>query len=177
MDDHYPILFDNAVSYRGLRSAAALAKHVGARAEALAYDEAADRIQSAWRAEFERNSGNNPRTFSSGLWPTWITGNDIARSRNRLQERRNAQYGPDGCLRRYPVWTYFTVAEAHQWLYLGEPERAWETIRWFWNHQTSPGLYTWWEGWGEENTSGRWEHVRGWLAPVTSPRTTVEDHE
>ena len=32
--------------------------------------------------------------------------------------------------------------------------------------QTSPGLYTWWEGTGEENTFHLWEDVRGWSKPA-----------
>ncbi len=47
----------------------------------------------------------------------------------------------------------------------GQSERAWQTLRWFWDHQASPGLYTWWEGRGEENTFGHWEQVRGWVDP------------
>jgi hypothetical protein len=45
------------------------------------------------------------------------------------------------------------------------PERSWTTLRWFWNNQVSPGLYTWWEGNGEENTSNLWNNVRGWVKP------------
>jgi hypothetical protein len=38
-------------------------------------------------------------------------------------------------------------------------------LEWFWKHQASPGLFTWWEGKGEENTFNRWEQVRGWINP------------
>jgi hypothetical protein len=68
-------------------------------------------------------------------------------------------------LKNRPLWTYFTVAEAHQWLVLGQPERAGNDLRWFWDNQASPGLFTWWEGKGEENTFHRWEQARGWVAP------------
>jgi len=46
-----------------------------------------------------------------------------------------------------------------------EPKRVWENLQWFWNEQTSPGLYSWWEGTGEENTFHLWEAVRGWVKP------------
>ena len=65
-----------------------------------------------------------------------------------------------------PLWTYFNVAEAHQWLALGQPDKAWDDLRWFWDNQASPGLFTWWEGKGEENTFHRWEQARGWVAPA-----------
>ncbi len=48
---------------------------------------------------------------------------------------------------------------------LGEPQAAWRDLQWFWEHQASPGLFTWWEGSGEENTFHRWENVRGWVKP------------
>ena len=53
----------------------------------------------------------------------------------------------------------------HQWVLLDQPDRAWRGLEWFWNEQTSPGLYTWWEGSREENTFHLWELVRGWVSP------------
>ena len=53
----------------------------------------------------------------------------------------------------------------HQWVLLGEPDRVWQNLEWFWSEQTSPGLYTWWEGTGEENSFHLWEGVRGWTKP------------
>jgi len=38
-------------------------------------------------------------------------------------------------------------------------------LRWFWDNQASPGLYTWWEGAGEENSFELWENARGWTEP------------
>lgn len=63
------------------------------------------------------------------------------------------------------MWTYFNIAEAHQWLRLGEVERAWQITEWFWENQASPGLWTWWEGNREENSFGLWQHARGWARP------------
>ena len=53
----------------------------------------------------------------------------------------------------------------HQWVFLEQPDRVWQNLEWFWREQTSPGLYTWWEGAGEENTFHLWEGVRGWSKP------------
>jgi hypothetical protein len=53
----------------------------------------------------------------------------------------------------------------HQWLLLDRPDRVWQNFEWFCGVQTSPGLYTWWEGTREENTFHLWENVRGWVSP------------
>ena len=68
--------------------------------------------------------------------------------------------------REWPLWTYFDIAEAHQWLRLGRPDAAWSTLRWYWQHQTSPGLYTWWEDKEEGNSYYLWDQVRGWVNPT-----------
>jgi len=38
-------------------------------------------------------------------------------------------------------------------------------LRWYWQHQTSPGLYTWWEDKEEGNSYYLWDQVRGWVNP------------
>ena len=51
---------------------------------------------------------------------------------------------------------------------MGFPRSArprWKNLDWFLAQQTSPGLYAWWEGNGEENTFHLWEGVRGWVKP------------
>jgi hypothetical protein len=63
------------------------------------------------------------------------------------------------------VWTYFSVAEAHQWLLLGQLDHVESTLDWYFAHSSSPGLYSWWEGLGEENTSFAWEAIRGFVVP------------
>jgi hypothetical protein len=64
------------------------------------------------------------------------------------------------------LWTYFEIAEAHQWLFVDHPKKAWSTLTWFWEHQTSPGLFTWWEDQNEGNAYGGWERIRGWVNPA-----------
>ena len=83
---------------------------------------------------------------------------DLEAHWNKLREEQ-------GGFRETPLWTYFDIAEAHQWLFLGRPECTWLTLHWYWDHQVLLGLYTWWEGSGEENTFHLWEQVRGWLKP------------
>jgi hypothetical protein len=110
----------------------------------------------------------NDRTYIAAIWPTWILGPDGAlRSAyaRELEARWQGRRLADGGFVERPLWTYFDFAEAHQWLLLGYPERAWATLDWFARNDASPGLYAWWEGQSEENTSNRWANIRGWVAP------------
>jgi hypothetical protein len=110
----------------------------------------------------------NPGTFATALWPSGVidTGDGRARLLAALAEHRAAAWDPSGKPREWPLWTYFDIAEAHQWLLLGRPDTAWSTLRWYWQHQTSPGLYTWWEDKEEGNSYYLWDQVRGWVNPT-----------
>jgi hypothetical protein len=165
MDWHRPILFVSAVSYRGLLCAAELAERVHQPEAAKRWGASAVMLKRAWEAAFKPPESENDRTYISGLWPTGIARDVTGQYRQGLEAHWNKLRDEHGGFRETPLWTYFDIAEAHQWLLLGQPERAWLTLRWYWDHQTSPGLYTWWEGSGEENTFHLWEQVRGWLKP------------
>jgi len=165
MDWHRPVLFVNAVSYRGLLSAAALAQRQEHRQHAARWRERAADLQRAWWQAFQPPESENERTFISGLWPTWIAASDAEAFRRGLAARWEKLRDAQGGFREPRLWTYFDLAEAHQWLFLGQPQRTWNTLEWYWGHQASPGLYTWWEGQGEENTFHQWERVRGWVNP------------
>jgi len=154
MDFGRPASYITAGSCHGLRGAASLARRLKHTGEADRWLAAADRLQRAW---LKAPQWQQERTYISGLWPTWAAAPDKAAYRERLQQRADP--------RRYLPWTYFSAAVTHQWLWLDEPERVWENLQWFWNEQTSPGLYTWWEGNREENTFGLWQDVRGWVNP------------
>lgn len=165
MDWHRPILYINAVSYRGLLDAASLADRVNQPADARRWRDAATELQRSWQKAFKPPESENERTYMSSLWPTWISASHTDALLQGLQARWNKLRDAQGGFRSTPLWTYFDIAEAHQWLFLNQQDRVWTTLRWFWEHQSSPGLYTWWEGNGEENTFNRWEQVRGWLKP------------
>ncbi len=162
MDWQRPILFVNAVSYRGLLSAAELASRLDKDTQTWR-DRAAD-LKQAWAKAFDSAESDNERTGICGLYPTWIV-TDRDRYLKKLAERRAQSRDAEDRPKERPLWTYFTVAEAHQWLTLGQPDKAWNDLRWLWDNQASPGLFTWWEGKGEENTFHRWEQARGWVAP------------
>ncbi|WP_165227088.1 hypothetical protein [Aquisphaera insulae] len=154
MDFGRPVSYVTGISYRGLVSAAALARRLKHDEESRRWLDAADRLRQAW---LRAPQWGEDRTYISGLWPTWAA----APIKEEFGDRLGARSDPA----RYLPWTYFGAAVAHQWLPLGRPERAWESLGWFWDHQTSPGLYTWWEGDGEENTFHLWEGIRGWVKP------------
>ena len=61
--------------------------------------------------------------------------------------------------------TFYPVAEAHQWVRLDRPDRAWTILNHLWSRQRFPDLYVLWEGAKEENSFGRWGPMRGWLSP------------
>ena len=154
MDFGRPASYITGVSCHGLRGAASLARRLNHPEEAERWLAAADRLQRAW---LKAPQWEEERTYMSGLWPTWVAAPDQAAYRAHLEKRSDP--------RQYLPWTYFSAAMTHQWLFLDEPERVWENLQWFWNEQTSPGLYSWWEGTGEENTFHLWEGVRGWVKP------------
>jgi len=165
MDWHRPVLFINAVSYRGLLQAAGLAERAGRGAEAGQWRRGARDLRQAWNQAFALPAYENERNYICALYPTWVAA-DAGFFREKLEAFWRAARDSQGQLKRMPLWTYFSVATAHQWVLLGDPDRAWNDLRWFWAHQASPGLYTWWEGSGEENTFGRWASLaRGWVKP------------
>jgi hypothetical protein len=154
MDFCRPVSYITGVSYCGLCGAAALAARLQHPAEAARWLSAAERLQKAWLAAPD---WKQQRTYISALWPTWIVSPDRAALADHLQQQADP--------RRYLPWTYFSAAMTHQWLFLDRPEPVWENLEWFWKEQTSPGLYTWWEGTGEENSFRLWPNVRGWVKP------------
>jgi hypothetical protein len=154
MDFGRPVSYINAISYLGLRCAASLAERLRRHDQAQLWRAAAAGLRRAWG---KAPQWEEDRTYISGLWPTWVAAAGRESYRARLEPRSDPQ--------RYLPWTYFSAAVTHQWLLLGQPERVWENLEWFWKQQTSPGLYTWWEGSREENTFHLWEDIRGWVRP------------
>jgi hypothetical protein len=164
MDLHYPALYINAMSYRGLRQAMRLAEALGTEAEISDAPALAERLRRGWLANHSNPEWANERTFMTGLWPTWIADPALEPYCAALERRWGEEHG-EGTYPKRPLWTYFTVAEAHQWLFLDRPEYVWKTLRYFMREQSSPGLHTYWEGEKEENSFERWRHLRGWVAP------------
>ena len=165
MDWGRPLLYVNAVSYAGIMDAAGVAERLGHSQEAREWREEAFSIKTAWERALTTNEHENERTYISALWPTWVGVDSIGVFSPLLDERWRNLHDAVGAYHTLPLWTYFEVADAHQWLLLGRPDRTWQTLSWFFNHQAATGLFTWWEGSGEENNFGRWKNVRGWINP------------
>lgn len=165
MDHHRPVLFVNAVSYRGLIAASELADRLGYMDEKTSWQDQAEQIHQAWSKQFRNDENENDRTYISSLWPSWVVNEDLDLYQDRLTSRLSQLRASKENGTYSPAYTYFDIAEAHQWLYLGQTEPVWEALTWFWQNQASPGLYTWWEGEGEENTSNFWKFIRGWVEP------------
>ncbi|MBN1339653.1 MAG: hypothetical protein JXA03_10040 [Bacteroidales bacterium] len=164
MDLHFPVLYINAVSYRGLMQASKLAKIVYKPDVAAHCIDLAGKIKSAWVEGFGQEKYNNERNFMISIWPSWIIDKSFRPYQKGITSFR-ASLWKDGEPIERPLWTYFFVAEAHQWLFLDKPEQVWETLNYFWRNQCSSGLYTFWEGNGEENSFHGWDNYRGWLMP------------
>ena len=165
MDNQFPLLHVNAVCYRGLISASNFADRNNHFEYSEDWQSVAASLKKAWYDNFKTQGSFNPRTYISGLWPTWIAASHEGIFSDGLMRRWKELRNDDGNFKKKPLWTYFDIAETHQWLYLNQIERVWKTLDWFWSNQASPGLFTWWEGRGEENTFHRWENVRGWIKP------------
>ncbi|MEM8986105.1 MAG: hypothetical protein AAGC95_05225 [Pseudomonadota bacterium] len=161
MDWHTPLLYINAVSWRGLLEAAYIAERLGHEEDMQQWRDAAADLKVAWRQELhDRRQRENSRTLMSGLWPTFIATEDIALFADALtQKTRLTRYDDK------PLWTYFEVAKAHQWLYLDNAPYAWRMIDKIFTHSELSGLQVLWEGEGEENAFGGWGSVRGWVRP------------
>ena len=101
------------------------------------------------------------------IWPTFVVADD-AHFEAALNKAWGLERTEDGGFRTRPLWTYFELAKAQQWLYLRQPERSWVTLKWFWEESPAPGLYTQWEGEGGDRFGG-WAQIRG---GVDLPRVT-----
>jgi hypothetical protein len=161
----------NIMSYRALLDAADLGDRLGRAADAEGWRSQARQLKLAWQQVFESQFSQLNETYTSGLWPSWIATVDRNAFVRGLQKRWNESYDAKGAMRQTPENTYLKLAETHQWLFLGKPDRVWATLKWFWNHQASPGLYSWWS---ENNESGatptpksfsQWHWFRGWAKP------------
>lgn len=166
MDHHRPVLYVTAVNYLGLQHAATVAARLGQRELADSWRGAATRMGEAYVANLGVHPDrHNDRTAISALWPSGIVKPDNDDFRQILDRRWLQTRTAEGEFRQVPLWTYFELADAHQRLVSGQVDRTWSTLQWFWRNQASPGLYTWWEGDGEENSAGLWRTVRGWIEP------------
>ncbi|MBS0169473.1 MAG: hypothetical protein JSR62_03900 [Nitrospira sp.] len=151
--DDWPLLYVNAVSYRGLLAAADFAERLGKRQYAVRWRSAAQGLQDSWMRQF-------PDGFHDG-GTSPVTGRSLVGS----ALRRNPLNQPPATYR--PTDERGTVmgqlARAHHALRSGRPEAVWATLHQVWSRQASPGLYTWdsSRSMTDELADG-WQYARGW---------------
>ena len=113
------------------------------------------------------HADSDDRTFISALWPSGI-GLQSEGARQAillgLEKRWNDRRFTSDSVKRHPR-TSFDMAEAHQWLLSGRPDRANAILNAYYVNDVSPGLFAWWEGEDEENSGNLWANLRGWLKP------------
>lgn len=172
MDWMRPLLYVNGTAYEGLRAAARIAgRRPDGQAYAARWNAEAEQVRVAWWHAFDQAEKFDHRGAIIGLWPSNVASDQPLRYDTLLDRLWKHEHSFTGGYSKRPLWTYFNVAQAHEWLLSSEAgapdglDRTWKVLNWFFSNQTSEGLYTWWEGSGEENTSGLWERVRGWTSP------------
>lgn len=158
-------LYASGISYRGLLSAAALAQRTNHLDEANNWRESAEKLFNASKKEIEEAFKSDSWIFSTGIWPTQIVVPYIEHYKDKLEDRWKNTRRPDGGFQYELDSSHFAIAEAHQFLMINREDLLWQTLNWFWNHQSSPGLYTWGKKIGLNEDYFNWETVRGWDKP------------
>jgi hypothetical protein len=165
MDWGRPALYISAISYLGLTRAIEMARAAGDEQTVARWSRWAGKLQKAWQEAYEKLRFTNERVFISGMHPSFVAGTKREMFAADLAGLWKSQVNEQGELKEATQWTYFLAAQIHQRVLLGQREMAWQGLEYLFKHQSSPGLYTWWEGNGEENSYGKWEQVRGWFKP------------
>jgi len=148
MDHHVPLVWVNAFACAALKSAAIIAAELGHDSMPFTHEFAL--LLIALEAKLPDIYGQNERDFNVLYWPSG------------LASHSNAATLPTPNLQHETLWTYFEAGQAHNQLLAGHPERAWFAIEHFLSKHAAQGLYTYHEGNCDENSSGLWQHVRGW---------------
>jgi hypothetical protein len=155
-------LYVSGIAVLGLERAAEMAERVGEGPEAARLRGRAAGLRADWLRAFPSRGPSDARALATAVWPAGLAASPAALAiiAPALEQRwSSAAHRADWVARS------LGVAEAHGWLELGNAERGWQMLSWFWNHQASPGLYTWAEPARDRDTYGWWDYVRGWVAP------------
>ena len=143
----------NAISYRGLLAAAEFADRLGKRQHAVRWRTQAHALGESWERQFLH--GAPDATVSPVSVPSSV---GASSSRNQLGQALPTYRPPAD--NRGPAGE---LARSHQALRSGQPKAVWATLRQLWNHQASPGLYTWDAPRPTtEDVADGWQYARGW---------------
>lgn len=151
--NEWPLLYVNAISYRGLLAAADFADRLGKHQHAARWRTQAYALGESWERKFPHGS---PETTGS---PGPTQSSVSAESYRHQLGHSLPTYRPPAA----NLGTAGELARSHQALRSGQPKAVWATLRQLWTHQASPGLYTWDapRPTTEEVADG-WQYARGW---------------
>lgn len=159
MDHGIRVFWVNGFAYMAMKRTAFCARELGL--DDSVYEREAEEIKEALCSRAEADFGKDDRDVNSALWPAGWADRGDPLIRGRFQEFWDKVRCPGGCHSPEKDWTYFEAGEAHNYLLLGEREKAWTSIEWFLQNQTAPGLYTYPEA-IDGNTALLWPRTRGW---------------
>ncbi len=161
MDWHRPLIWINAFSFMGLTAIAELAGILGYEEEANLYHKEAAELREALHSYSATNFGQNERDFVCAIWPTkafepgWEPLTELYEKwwhQVRLDEK--GRYKPE------PLWKYFELGQAHNYLLLGERTKALQTVNYYLEHHDVQNLYGWLED--SYDIAENWSQIEGW---------------
>jgi len=162
MDWHFPTIWVNCWCLDGLRRVREAAEALGHGADARRYSDELREYREAFMRVLSKRFGENERDFCCVLWPTRAAAPSHPMVSAAFRRWWREHRCPNGVYRPEALWTYFEAAQAHNYLLLGDRQKAWATIESFLTHHAAPGLYAYHEGEGDENSFGLWGRIRGW---------------
>ena len=160
MDGHFPIVWINSYAYLGLTRAALCAEALGLDGSRFARE--AETLRATLVRRAPELFGKNDRDPNSAFWPTGWATRDNEDVRRGFEDFWQNVRCPNGVYTPEPMWTYFEAGQAHNYMLLGQRERAVQTMEHFLSNHIAPGLYTYSEGNSDENSSLQWQRTRGW---------------
>lgn len=149
----------NSFAYMALKRAAFCAEELGK--DGSIFDREAEEIKEALLLRAEEEFGKDDRDVNSAFWPGGWADRENVLLLNRFEEFWNRVRCPGGIHAPEKEWTYFEAGQAHNFMLLGDREKAWVSIEWFLVNHTAPGLYTYGEA-IDGNTALLWPRTRGW---------------
>ncbi|WP_148257661.1 hypothetical protein [Leadbettera azotonutricia] len=179
----------NSFCYLGLRRAEMCAKELDKTDDEKRYGESAAKLRKAMLdyvpGHFTRMAGfskaigsfvgeeliythhDSCTTFYPGTWGD-LNNKELLDAYENYWNKYNC---PNGKPFHEALWTYMEIGDLRNRLILGQRERVWSVLDYYFKIQNSPGLYTWHESNKDENSLFlAWEKVRGWeKAPFVTP--------
>lgn len=160
MDLHFPLYWASSFAYLGLHRTALCAKALGL--DGSRYEQEAERLKATLIRKAPELFGKNERDVNSAFWPTGWASREDKNVQAGFESYWNRTRCPGGKYTREPLWTYFEAGQGHNYMLLGQRDRALQTMEHFLGTHTSPGLYTYSEGKDDENSALLWQRTRGW---------------